>query len=362
MSLESNCRLCGMPDPTILHNCERDGYVRPTERDLEEVRQQLRDSQADARNWEANADEWKRICNEELTPQLAVVKEQLRERDELQVCGHSREASTHVPTVPDGTFCTHCLLAAEREAHAATKAVMNLAIGQAAADFDKYKANRDEQAEQLAATKAELAHAQYNNRTRNLELDGLHYVWCDGGCRGGIHRFGEHPPLTQEMVELAVRNTNRLLRWFVNKEFKANGHQLPDWCKKYAYFENAVTNIEQADEIAALTDTLKRTEYTDAKRIRELESTRVSLEKEVDALTKERDHLAADNNEVRLEACILRQDIEKLQARVNALEAAGTKLHIDMTELAHCVYGDELPTDHARNLAEWDAAVKESNV
>ena len=57
---------------------------------------------------------------------------------------------------------------------------------------------------------------------KNRELDALHYVWCDGGCEGGAHRYttteGE---VTETVVREAVRNTNRLVSWFNNHEFKA---------------------------------------------------------------------------------------------------------------------------------------------
>ena len=62
----------------------------------------------------------------------------------------------------------------------------------------------------------ELRRANRNNRERNLALDALHYVWCSGGCEGGIHRFGEHPALTEEIVRAAVANTRRLVLWFNN--------------------------------------------------------------------------------------------------------------------------------------------------
>ena len=58
----------------------------------------------------------------------------------------------------------------------------------------------------------ELQFAYANNHKRNLELDALHYVWCDGGCESGVHRW-EGGPLTAEVVELAVQNTERLVRW-----------------------------------------------------------------------------------------------------------------------------------------------------
>lgn len=61
----------------------------------------------------------------------------------------------------------------------------------------------------------QLTQAQANNRERNLELDALHYVWCDGGCDGGVHRWTEDK-ITEELVLAAERNTWRLRRWYEN--------------------------------------------------------------------------------------------------------------------------------------------------
>ena len=113
----------------------------------------------------------------------------------------------------------------------------------------------------------QIGMALYNNHRRNVELDALHYVWCDGGCEGGTHRYrliafplennedeqvtctycalpgcdlgylvkgdgrqswcGVHSkclpkrgPITQETVDAAIRNTERLVEWFGNKEYK----------------------------------------------------------------------------------------------------------------------------------------------
>ena len=48
---------------------------------------------------------------------------------------------------------------------------------------------------------------------KNLELDALHMVWCDGGCPSGVHRWSD-APVTEEIVLAAERNTERLRRWF----------------------------------------------------------------------------------------------------------------------------------------------------
>lgn len=50
---------------------------------------------------------------------------------------------------------------------------------------------------------------------KNRELDALHYVWCDGGCNGGVHRW-EDAPMNEEIVADAERNTRRLRAWWMN--------------------------------------------------------------------------------------------------------------------------------------------------
>lgn len=64
-----------------------------------------------------------------------------------------------------------------------------------------------------------LADATRNNHKRNIELDALHFVWCDGGCWNGTHRYTEGE-ITEEIVAVAERNTKRLRQWFINSEGK----------------------------------------------------------------------------------------------------------------------------------------------
>lgn len=70
---------------------------------------------------------------------------------------------------------------------------------------------------ELAKLKTEVARAYRNNATRNRDLDALHFVWCDGGCETGVHRYDGAGPdaVTEEVVAAAERNTERLRSWFV---------------------------------------------------------------------------------------------------------------------------------------------------
>jgi len=52
---------------------------------------------------------------------------------------------------------------------------------------------------------------------KNLELDALGYVWCDGGCEGGTFRYHDDMELTENQVEIVERNTIRLRQWFENR-------------------------------------------------------------------------------------------------------------------------------------------------
>lgn len=116
---------------------------------------------------------------------------------------------------------------AERTAHAATKA--KLAEAERDREFATatndalahVTAERDEAREKARKQARELAVACHAAERRNRELDALHYVWCDGGCDSGVHRYGEHPPLTKEIVEEAQRYVTRLTRRWNNTEFKA---------------------------------------------------------------------------------------------------------------------------------------------
>lgn len=73
--------------------------------------------------------------------------------------------------------------------------------------------------------KRSLTFQRENNHERNVELDALHYVWCDGGCRAGVHRFGVRGELTEEIVQAAERNTKRMRTWLANSEYRKNRSQ-----------------------------------------------------------------------------------------------------------------------------------------
>jgi hypothetical protein len=66
---------------------------------------------------------------------------------------------------------------------------------------------------------------------KNRELDALHYVWCDGACSRGVHRWDD-ALITRELVETAERNTQRLRRWYRVVEFRLRLPGADDWQRR----------------------------------------------------------------------------------------------------------------------------------
>ena len=81
------------------------------------------------------------------------------------------------------------------------------------------KKTREELEAEIKNLKAELTCAYQNNHQRNLELDALHYVWCNGGCEGGTHFWSENK-ITEDIVLAADRNTQRMISWYINYLFR----------------------------------------------------------------------------------------------------------------------------------------------
>jgi hypothetical protein len=65
-----------------------------------------------------------------------------------------------------------------------------------------------------------LQAAQEALQHRNRQLDAWHWVWCSGGCKGGVHRWPDEDgifrqvALTEEVVQEAERGAQRLRAWW----------------------------------------------------------------------------------------------------------------------------------------------------
>lgn len=88
--------------------------------------------------------------------------------------------------------------------------------------LDQLWKERIELQKRVESQRKELSHVNEQNRRRTLELDALHFVWCDGGCEGGVHRWQEEGPegLTEEIVKEAEHNTKRLVRWYHARQYR----------------------------------------------------------------------------------------------------------------------------------------------
>lgn len=72
---------------------------------------------------------------------------------------------------------------------------------------------------------------------KNVALDALGWVWCDGACPSGVHRFTDET-VTLEMVEAAERQARRLRKWWTGCHWKIeNWPNIPttqsDWHHRY---------------------------------------------------------------------------------------------------------------------------------
>lgn len=80
--------------------------------------------------------------------------------------------------------------------------------------------------EMVTELRRQLRIAQANNEQRNRELDALHYVWCDGGCGGGVHRWVDEsndPEFLRSLAETAQRQVDRLRRKAGALEYRRGG-------------------------------------------------------------------------------------------------------------------------------------------
>ena len=71
----------------------------------------------------------------------------------------------------------------------------------------------------IKAQARELKHLKEVLQRKNRELDAMYFVWCDGGCKGGVNRWNSHE-VTEGVVSIAEQNTKRLRRWFETVQYR----------------------------------------------------------------------------------------------------------------------------------------------
>jgi hypothetical protein len=84
---------------------------------------------------------------------------------------------------------------------------------------------------------------------KNLELDALYHIWCDGGCGGGVRRYPETreelPELTYELMEEAEAQVKRMRRWVTNNNWRKRQNELKDNARRVIddeirFFDNLI--------------------------------------------------------------------------------------------------------------------------
>lgn len=83
----------------------------------------------------------------------------------------------------------------------------------------------------IATLRDNIRQQQLVLERKNREMDALHYVWCDGGCPRGVHRWDD-ALITRELVEAAERNTRRLRRWYRTVEFRLRMPGAKEWQRR----------------------------------------------------------------------------------------------------------------------------------
>lgn len=93
--------------------------------------------------------------------------------------------------------------------------------------------------------KRTITYAKDRNEERNRQLDALGMVWCDGGCKSGMSRYGDlgfgpKGKVTAEHIAELIRNAGRAWCWFVNREYRR------------ANFDMKATLVARAQVLAAV--------------------------------------------------------------------------------------------------------------
>lgn len=87
---------------------------------------------------------------------------------------------------------------------------------------------RDELADRVKRLEGRIAEQRHQleilnevAKARVAQLSAMWWVWCSGGCSGGVDQK-KTGPLTEEIVRLAERNTKRLRLWYEHAKQRGN--------------------------------------------------------------------------------------------------------------------------------------------
>ena len=84
--------------------------------------------------------------------------------------------------------------------------------------------------EEIENLRRQLRHANERNHERNLQLDALNFVWCDGGCLKGTRRWQDDELTGEQAIEYAKElalMAVRLQNWGQAKLWRAGVRDMP---------------------------------------------------------------------------------------------------------------------------------------
>ena len=98
----------------------------------------------------------------------------------------------------------------------------------------------------ISFQKQEIAGMQSTLKTRTKALDAMSWVWCTGGCDGGVFQKNIDQFVTQEMIDIIENNLNELKTWYTNYNFKKEWNNFtPE--EKQKWFDNKLKKQENVN-------------------------------------------------------------------------------------------------------------------
>lgn len=105
-------------------------------------------------------------------------------------------------------------------------------------ELERLKEKNRRQASQITFMRESL-------EQKNRDLDAMSFVWCDGACTRGVHRYSD-TILTEEMVQRVERNTKRLRQWYNGIRWKLNHYPvMSEWHRRHAESAAARTDLKK---------------------------------------------------------------------------------------------------------------------
>jgi len=99
----------------------------------------------------------------------------------------------------------------------------------------------------IVQLKKEIGYKDEKLHQKNVVLDSLHHIWCNGGCDEGVHRY-QDGEITEEMVQVAEKEVKRMRKWLENKTFRDRYENdlefRKEWQKQHGFEDECVTGAD----------------------------------------------------------------------------------------------------------------------